>query len=427
MDSNNKKNQLTIWIINPYGTIPGEGWRDYRSTLIAKALAEAGHKTIWWVSNFEHRSKTFRSPSWADTEVTPNFMIRVVPSTAYTSHISLSRIRYEKTFARRLCKRAEESERPDVIILAEPALFVSPFVLKLISHWKTKLIVDILDLWPELFHIALPGWFSKMGRLIFLPLYMRRAALFRRADGIVAATKDYLDVAQRIADQTLSEVIYLGVDVQGIQTEMLTDGDLPEVLRESPKTSGEVWVIYAGTLGNNYDIQTILLATEILAVKGCSATVLIAGEGPLKSDVLTAIESKKFKNLIYVGNLSAQGVTRLYAKCDIALSTYIAGSTVSMPLKAYDYMAAGLPIVNSLDRELGAIIREKYIGIQYSPQDSVSLSYAIQQLTENTEMRNIMSANAKRMASTFNEADQHKKFVDIVERVVEGDKIVSVL
>lgn len=204
MDIKSAPTQLTVWIINPYGNIPGEGWRDYRSTLIANALTKAGHKIVWWVSNFEHRSKSFRFSGWKDIEVNPNFTIRVVPSTPYTSHISLSRIRYEKTFARRLCKRAAEFDHPDIIILAEPALFVSPFVLKPIRQWRTKLVVDILDLWPELFHIALPVWISRMGRLIFFPLYMRRAALFRKADAIVAVTKDYLSVAQSVADKSIS-------------------------------------------------------------------------------------------------------------------------------------------------------------------------------------------------------------------------------
>ena len=231
-------------------------------------------------------------------------------------------------------------------------------------------------------------------------------------------TKDYLDVALNIVDKPISSVIYLGVDVRGIQTGM-SDGSLPEVLCENPKVPGEVWAVYAGTLGNNYDILTILLAAEMLESKGCPVTILIAGEGPLKKEVLTAIESKNLKNLIYVGNLSAQAVTRLYAQCDIALSTYVAGSTVSMPLKAYDYMAAGLPIVNSLGRELGAIIREKKIGIQYITQDPVSLSQAIQQLAENSEMRSMMSVNAKRIAPSFDEVDQHRKFVGIVERVVK--------
>jgi hypothetical protein len=49
-----------IWIVNPYGTLPSEGWRDYRSYMLAKALANRGYQVLWWISDFEHRSKTRR-------------------------------------------------------------------------------------------------------------------------------------------------------------------------------------------------------------------------------------------------------------------------------------------------------------------------------------------------------------------------------
>ena len=422
MNARINQRQLTVWIINPYGTIPGEGYRDYRSTLIAKALAEAGHKIVWWVSNFNHRPKTFRSPTWKDIDVNPNFTIRIVPSTAYASHISFQRINYERTFARCLCERAATSEPPDIIILAEPALFISSFVLKLIEHWKTKLIVDVIDLWPELFHITLPVLLSKLGRLIFLPFYMRRAKLFRRADAIVAVSADYLNIAKKIASEKISDVIYFGVDVQGIQTMLASD--IPsEVLRQRTKAHGDVWAIYVGTLGDNYDIRTILLAAELLAAKNCPVTILVAGEGPLKNEVISTVMRKSLKNIVVVETLGAEAVTRLYGVCEIALSTYLAGSTVSMPLKAYDYLAAGLPVVNSLDREFGSIVREKNIGLQYTPQDPISLSNAIQQLVENPALRAKMSDNARRLAPSFDEAVQHRKFVDIIDQVIDSSQI----
>ena len=28
---------MKIWLINPYGTLPGEGWRDWRFTMLADA------------------------------------------------------------------------------------------------------------------------------------------------------------------------------------------------------------------------------------------------------------------------------------------------------------------------------------------------------------------------------------------------------
>jgi glycosyltransferase involved in cell wall biosynthesis len=418
METNNEKPPLTVWIINQYGNLPGEGSREDRSTLIAKALGDAGHNTVWWVSNFEHRSKTFRTVDWADIQVNPNFLIKVVPSISYTSHISLRRIRYEKIFAQRLYKRAINLPPPDIIILAEPALFKSSQVLKLVKYWQVKLVVDIIDIWPELFHLILPRWLSRIGKLIFYPLYMRRAALFKRADTIVSVTRDYLDIAQKISTTNISEVIYWGVDVKTFEPGNVSS-ELPEVLGNNPKRPNEFWAIYAGTLGNNYDILTIIQAAEILETLGSSVTILIAGDGPLKNMVQETIKSKKLKNIIYVGNLNAQTLASLFKYCDIALSTYVAGSTVSMPIKAFDYMAAGLPMINSLGRELGSLVIEKNIGTQYSSQNPESLAAAIQHLVNSPDTLRIMSHNARKLATSFDVNVQYKKFVEILERTAQ--------
>ena len=37
----------TIWLVNPYGPIPGEGWRAYRFNLLGEALAKAGYNVVW--------------------------------------------------------------------------------------------------------------------------------------------------------------------------------------------------------------------------------------------------------------------------------------------------------------------------------------------------------------------------------------------
>ena len=69
------------------------------------------------------------------------------------------------------------------------------------------------------------------------------------------------------------------------------------------------------------------------------------------------------------------------------------------------------------------LVVEKNIGIQYKPQDPISLSYAIQQLVENPALRAKMSDNARRLAPSFDEAVQHRKFVDIIDQVIDFSEI----
>lgn len=414
---------LKVWIVNPYGSIPGEGWREHRSTMIAKTMEEAGHEIIWWVANFEHRSKKFRSDTWKDISITPKFLVRLVPTSPYTSHISLKRVRFEKLFSKRFYKRALDCEPPDVIILAEPALFTSGFVLKYVKAKQIKLIVDVLDLWPELFHICLLKKLSGLGRVFFMPFYRRRAALFRKADGIVGVTKDYLNLALGLAGpKKYSAVIYCGVEIESIR---LDNADreaarLPEVIKACVKEPDEIWTVYAGTFGANYDIKTILEVAGLLEAKPIRHKLILAGDGPLKDFILSTILDKGLNKTIFIGNVCAHELPLLYRMCDIALSSYVSGSTVSMPLKAFDYLAAGLPIINSLERELGEIIKSKEVGLQYKAEDPHSLFEAIESLCINTDLRLKMRDNALKLAAQFDRKVQYSRYVNLVEKAGYG-------
>ena len=64
----------TIWLVNPYGPIEGENWREYSFNQFGKFLSDNGYKVIWWTANFSHHFKKYRSNGWKDIEVNENFI-----------------------------------------------------------------------------------------------------------------------------------------------------------------------------------------------------------------------------------------------------------------------------------------------------------------------------------------------------------------
>ena len=405
---------MRVWIINPYGNLPGEAWREYRSSMLASALERAGHDVVWWISNFEHRSKKFRSSGWKDRRLSDRISVHIVPSISYRQHISLRRIAYEIVFARRVAARAIGEVRPDAIILAEPALFVAPGIIQLCKRFDCKLIVDVLDLWPELFKIALPRALSPFHRIIFYPLYARRSRLFRAADAIVSVSKDYDELVRSIVPGKPTHVAYLGVDVMAFRNTMQNDEqDVCSELGLAPKYPEEMWVIYAGTLGDGYDIRTILSAIQTLSASGMPVRFLIAGDGPAKA-YLFEHGVNKMHNATYLGVLDSKVLTRLYRHCDVGLSTYVADSTVSMPVKLYDYLAAGLAIINSLGREVGEIIKVHGAGIEYAAGNPASLVDAIVYLSNNPMERLQMRCRSTDLAYKFDSISQHNQYAKFI-------------
>jgi glycosyltransferase involved in cell wall biosynthesis len=408
---------MHVWLVNPYGALPGEAWREYRAVLAARALVAAGHTVTWWVANFEHRSKRFRGAEFEVRPLFEGFEAAIVPTTGYQRHISFGRVRFEQRFAAGVRALGRAAARPDVIVLGEPALFTSGPVLELARELSVPLMLDMADLWPELFQIALPRVARPLGRLLFAPLFRRRARLVRASDGYVAVTRDYLELLQSIAPRENSAVVYWGVDVHAVRREMADAVPLPAAIVSRQKAEGDFWVVYAGTLGPNYDIRTILRAAELLRDAAPQVTVIIAGDGASRHEVEQTIAERALTNCVFLGSLPPAVVTRVYGLCDAALSTYVRDSTVSMPIKAFDYFAAGLPIVNSLGRDLGWFVSTHDVGVQYEPENPRALADVVRSLASDRQRRDRMARNAAELGMRFHSPVQYARFVEVAEAV----------
>ncbi|MCZ4696342.1 glycosyltransferase WbuB [Ancylomarina euxinus] len=410
---------MKIWIVNPYGNLPNEGWREYRSTLIANAFIKQGHEVAWWVSNFEHRSKKFRSEGWKEFLVKDGFLIKMVPTTPYTDHISLARIKSERNFAINFRKKVfETNDRPDLVIVGEPALWHSDIILDVIKKLKVPFIADILDLWPELFNILLPNNLAPLGKFLFAPLYWRRSWFLRKADGIIGATKDYLKIGVAKNLGKFNDVVYLGIDLKDLSKERINSFENKN-LENFKKIPDETWVVYAGTLGDNYDISTIIECAQKIENDGLPIKIFLAGEGSLRPLIEDAIKNEKLQSLIYLGRLNANDLTSFYNKCDMALSSYVENSSVSMPVKAFDYLAAGLPLINSLGRDLGGFIKDSQVGIQYNAEDAEDMLRAMKFLSDNKVVCNQMKINALDLAKEFDCEQQYAKVVRMAENIID--------
>ena len=408
---------MKIWIVNPYGTIPGEGWRDYRSHMLAQALRARGHEVTWFISDFVHRSKTYRPavPVTADG-------VSVVPlhASAYASNISLERVCYERSFGQSFADEAPQRLRPDVVVLADPSLFYSAPVVAFCRRQRCKLVLDVLDLWPELFDVVLPRLLRGMGRLVFAPLYARRARVVSAADGVVAVTGDYLETVcpqARFPDK-LRQVAYLGVDLHEFRRYL---GN-PEIVRSLAafRDSASLVVGYAGTLGDAYDMDLLATAVEQCASQNLPIRFVVAGDGP-KRDQFQALAARLPSTLRFLGAVPAQDLATVYGQCDVGLMSYVTGSTVSMPIKFYDYLAGGLAVVNSLGREAGGFIEARQVGLNYIPQNLPSLMQSLQTLAGNAALLRAYKARALLLAKDFDSPRQHDLFAAFIERLNASD------
>lgn len=395
---------MKVWIINPYGNIPGEKWRPHRSYTVAKAFESDGHDVTYWISNLDHRSKFERQ----EKEIQDiNLTIKIVPSTKYSEHISINRIKFEINFIKNFILLAEiEKSKPDLIIIGEPSLFISFNFIKYVKKHNLKFVVDIVDIWPELFKLVLPKFFQPIHKLIFLPFYLKRSWFLKKANGIISVSKAYLKIATDINTKVPSIIVYWGTDLNSFNVAITTKN-----------IDSTLYLIYAGTLGDNYDVQSIINCAKKVKEHNLDVHIYIAGDGNLRQYVIDSIAHHNLSSTTYLGRISPEELVFYYQKCQLALSTYSKDSTVSMPIKAFDYFAAGLPLLNSLGMDLGEMVKEHKLGMNYEPGNAEDLFDKIIYLRNNIEILKEMKLNCLEIAKQFDESKIYKSYVEFCKKV----------
>lgn len=404
-----------IWLINPYGNLPGEGWTEYRFSMIARCLSNAGFQVRWFVADFEHRSKKWRDANEIGYDVCPGYKISTIKSGRYSKHVSLSRIDFERSFAKNILESSLFiNENPSLIIFGEPALFVADIYKRIASKKKVPYVVDILDLWPEIFATIIPERFVNLERYLLFPLYKIRTWFLKDAIGYTAVAPDYLNILNEENLKKTTKVIYIGKYDNPLPRKVESD-----LLKLPIKKDNEIWVVYAGTLGRNYDLESLMSLAVRCKKSGLNnVKIFVAGDGELKNDLNEFIRLRPELNIFYLGRLSICELEELYGKSDIAVSSYVRRSPVSMPLKAFDYFYFGLPLINSLGREVERLVREKEVGVQYEAGNSESMWNAFLKLYSNREFRFRLSNNSKKLGEFFTYKAQYFGYVSFVRNVL---------
>jgi glycosyltransferase involved in cell wall biosynthesis len=389
--------------------------------MLGRALARRGHEVIWWTASFCHHSKTVRSAETKDIHVEPGFTIRLVPAPPYRRHVGFARLRFEFLFALRFYRMARRCEAPDSIVSADATMAWTQACLTLARHFDVDLVYDIIDLYPEVFTGALPSWLRSYQKLVFWPFYALRNQHLRKASAVTAVCDDYLNPA-RLANPSLSNdrmlTVFWGTDLKEFRKAQGDAAQIAEHARKLGKREGDVFAIYAGTLGVLYDIDALLDAARLLKANS-RLKILIAGGGPRAADIREFATRHELNNLVILGEVGFAELIRLYQVCDIGLSIYGVNSPVAMPIKVFDYFAAGLPVVNSIGGFLERLLGERRIGVQYKAGDSQSLAAALDRLGSDDETRRAMVENAKAAAEEFDSALQYGRFVDLLERLAK--------
>src|SRR5579884_3941500 len=141
--------RLRVAILRPYAALPSEGGANDRYVNLCGKLAALGVAPELYCSDFVHNSKQRRSTDALALNQQRLPFLRQIRSIAYRGNLSPARIAHEAVFGVKAVWRLIRGGRPDVVVVGEPLFLVGWMALAYGFCFRTPVVADLIDLWPE--------------------------------------------------------------------------------------------------------------------------------------------------------------------------------------------------------------------------------------------------------------------------------------
>jgi len=260
-------------------------------------------------------------------------------------------------------------QRFDVIFVygISPILQAVPgFVLRRCTG--AALVVWVQDLWPQSLEVT--GFLRNRWALAMVTSVVRR--IYRRSDLLLVQSEGFLSMVRAMSGKTPVEY---HPNPGELAFNAQPEGK-PALVFEAGFN-----VVFAGNLGTVQALDTVLAAAQLLRDLPSVRFVLI-GSGSRGEWLQREVQRLGLTNVQLPGRLAAEKMPAILAQASALLVTLARSPIMSqtVPSKIQAYLAAGRPIIGSLDGEGASVIDQAAAGVACPAEDAGALADAIRRL-----------------------------------------------
>ena len=175
--------------------------------------------------------------------------------------------------------------------------------------------------------------------------------------------------------------------------------------------------IFTGAHGIANGLNSVLdAAIELKKRKRNDILIVFIGEGKLKPELIKKSKEYDLNNCLFLDPVPKVYLVNILKNADIGLmilANIEAFYFSTSPNKFFDYLAAGIPVLNNYPGWLSQLINEYNCGISVLPDNSHLFANALEYAADNKEEMEKMGLNAKKLAlEKFDRNILAKKFVN---------------
>lgn len=396
---------MNIWLVSLFDPVPLDEPIYPRFIEIAKSANGLGHKVTHFTSTFRHTTKSHRFKETYVHLENDQYEVVLIHSMGYKKNMEPKRFIAHLDFAKKLIHEMNKREKPDIVFMSMPPLSTADLVTNWGKENKVPVVLDIIDPWPDSFIKDVPNSLKPIAKVFLAPFYVKLKNSFQKAAAITAISNGYLNWAKPFHDpDKLTRAFFLAISFKEVQRGLKKNEDRSDSLRP-------LQMIYAGSLASSYDIPTILYAAKLLNEKYPGQTKFVfTGNG----SQLALIEEAKenIPNIEYLGYVSKDELIKQYGLADLGLIQHKNNLTQTITYKFFNYMSAGLPLLNSLQSEMATMIDEFQLGLNNEAQNGDQLVRNIEQYLNDPELLRTHKNNALHFTEKY--GDVENVYVELV-------------
>ena len=288
-----------------------------------------------------------------------------------------------------------------VIALREPADVVFATTTPLTSgipgifaRWvrHKPFVFEVRDLWPEL---------PKAMGVITNPIVIHLMSVlewvsYHSANRLVGLSPGIVEgITSRGVDNSKISMVPNGCDLQIF-------AEAPEAWRPEAVNDDHLLAIFTGTHGVANGLDAVLDAARVLQERGREdIKIALVGDGREKASLRARARKESLNNVLFLDPIPKAKLAGLLAGADVGLQilknvpAFYYGTS---PNKFFDYIAAGLPVLNNYPGWLAELIAESDVGFAVSPDDPSAFADALALAADDREKLGKKGINASALA-----------------------------
>ena len=414
-------NKLWIFACGEPLSIDDKNIRLHRAGKLGKYLAENKlFKIDFFTSTFNHVKKKNRFSNDRTINVSNNFCFHFLRTIPYKKNICVRRIISNFFLGLRLFSALKkQKEKPDLIYVSFPPIETSLAAVVYAKINKIKIIIDVRDLWPEIFLIRFNKLFKFFLKIFLIPFRIMTKYVFFHADSLMSISSEMLKWSQKYSNRSLiAKDKYIPFSYKdNFKSEIYKLDNNTINIKESLENKFNI--VFIGNISKVLEFEDLCYSAKSL-LNYKDIQFVICGSGDYLEEAKKL--SENLKNIIFTNWINQKEINYILSNSKIGIIPYKNDFNISsgIPNKFSEYLCFGLPIISNVKGAISELILKNYIGKTYSAKKNLDLSNKILDLYNNKDLLNKYSNNCRKLfLNTFEENSNYEMFSKHLKYVYE--------